>query len=124
MASSSRRAPKRPCNANIAFRDMPTDAWATKPVACDTSFDVDFFRHHQTTAWSIQQLEDRGLLGIYTVTEPAYSRIVRLFYQHMYVNDEAPGALCSLVDGVELVVTPISIVEVLVTTPSRIMIST
>lgn len=113
MASSSRRAPKRPRNANIAFRDMSIDAWATKLVACDTSFDVDFFRRHQTTAWSIQQLEDRGLMGICTVTELAYPRIVQLFYQHMYISDEALGVLCSLVDGVELVITLASIAEVL-----------
>ncbi|GMP80879.1 hypothetical protein CsSME_00035814 [Camellia sinensis var. sinensis] len=31
----------------------------------------------------------------------------------MYVSDETPGALCSIVDGVELVVTPTSIAEVL-----------
>ncbi|GMP29285.1 hypothetical protein CsSME_00004459 [Camellia sinensis var. sinensis] len=31
----------------------------------------------------------------------------------MYVSDEAPGALCSIVDGVELVVTPTSIAKVL-----------
>lgn len=48
-----------------------------------------------------------------TVTEPAYPRIMRLFYQHMYISDEAPGVLCSLVDRVELVVTLALIAEVL-----------
>ncbi|GMP53002.1 hypothetical protein CsSME_00018610 [Camellia sinensis var. sinensis] len=52
MATSSRRAPKRPRNANIAARDVPTDTWANKPIACNTSFDVD------PTAWSVRQLEN------------------------------------------------------------------
>ncbi|THF99179.1 hypothetical protein TEA_010630 [Camellia sinensis var. sinensis] len=61
---------------NIAAQDVPTDTWANKQIASDTPFDVTFFRHHQPTTWSVQQLEDRGLLGVCNVTEPAYPRIV------------------------------------------------
>lgn len=92
---------------------MPSAIWADKHIASNTPFDMAFFRRHQPTTWSVQQLEDRGLLGVRNVTEPAYPRIVRVFYQNMYISDEAPGALLSNVDGVELAVTPASIVEVL-----------
>lgn len=63
--------------------------------------------------WSVQQLKDRGLLSVCNVIEPAYPRIVRVFYQNMYTSDEASGALLSIVDGVELAVTPASVAEIL-----------
>ncbi|XP_028111790.1 uncharacterized protein LOC114310080 [Camellia sinensis] len=112
MSTSFRRAPKWPHNANITLKDVPTAIWVDKQIARDTPFDVDFFHRHQPTTWSVQQLEDRGFLGIYTVTESAYLCIVQVFYQNMYISDEAPGALLSVVNGVELVVTPASIADV------------
>lgn len=76
------------------------------------TLDTAFFRRHQPTSWSVQQLEDQGLLGVCNVTEPAYLRIVWVFYQNMYISDEAPGAFLSIIDWVELVVTPAFIAKV------------